>query len=150
VASALDIGHVFVVHPSLGTNGFTGFAGLTAEPLTLTDMFDDYALDVACFLEDNSDHVRVEVDFDDRVIAASHVERMLESLEAVAAQQLDSQQRPECSGMLVDDIQPISKTDVERIWACNAQVPTEPSRNLVHKAILEMAASDPAAEAVCA
>jgi hypothetical protein len=56
VASALDIGHVFVVHPSLGTNGFTGFAGLTVEPLTLTDML--LGICLICSSRDNA-HVMV-------------------------------------------------------------------------------------------
>ena len=147
LAATLDLRHVFVVQPSLGTNDSATFPGMAPEPLA-AETFDSFALTVECFLSPETNRVTVEARFDQAIVSVRRMERMLESFACIAAQLEQAEQDPNQSTR-ISDIQTMSTSDLNQILAKNGQVPPKPE-GCLHDLILKMAVQQSHAEAVCA
>lgn len=142
---ALDLHHVFIIQPALsGADDDSAILpGLVPQPLA-SEPFHSSALTIECIMAEDPSQVTVEARFDQAVISARSMERILESFAHVAAQLAQAE-----AHMRVGDIQTLAPSDVSRIRAKNGHMPPIPEGYL-HDGVLAMAQQQPFAEAVCA
>ncbi|RYP17268.1 hypothetical protein DL767_010053 [Monosporascus sp. MG133] len=146
LAAALDIRHLFVVQPAVESDEVVDFPGLVPRPDT-TEEFDSYALTVECTLGPGS-RISVEARFDETVVPAADVQRMLDYFAHLALQLEQAESTPEAD-VRITDMEALSASDLEQIRAVNSRPPTT-MQGCVHQLVLEMTARQPDAVAVCA
>lgn len=146
LAPALDLHHVFIVQPSLsGPDGDDSLAvpGMVQQPLP-SEPFHSSALTVECIMAKDPSQVTVEARYDQAVISAKTMERILESFAHVAVQLAQADEH-----LQIRDIQALAPSDVSRIRAKNGNIPPTPE-GCLHDGFLAKALEQPFAEAVCA
>ena len=144
---ALDLHHVFVVHPSSAVEESGALPGLVPEP-SATEPFHSSALTVECIIAKDPSQVTVEALFDQAVVSVQAMERVLESFTHVATQLAQAEQNLK-AGLRIRHIQTLGASDVSRIRAENGQIPTRP-KGCLHDRVLAQVLEQPFAEAVCA
>ncbi|KAF5598059.1 non-ribosomal peptide synthetase [Fusarium pseudocircinatum] len=144
-AAALNMQHLFVVQPAADSDDASAeFPGLV-HLQDMSEQFDDYALTVECSI--GAKGISVESRFDDAVISAAQMQRMLQSFAHIASQLEEAEDTPE--GTKISDIDTLSPQDLDRILAINSG-PIPIVERCVHDLILDMVSHQPDATAISA
>lgn len=146
LAAALDMKHLFVVQPAAESDDVVDFPGLTLRE-DLTSEFDSYSLTVECTLGRGSG-ISVEMRFDEAVVPVSDVERMLDYLGHLTLQ-LDLAESAHEVDVRIADMEPLAASDLALVHANNDHVLNTTSA-CAHQLVLEVAARQPSATAICA
>jgi amino acid adenylation domain-containing protein/non-ribosomal peptide synthase protein (TIGR01720 family) len=137
--AAVDgIQNLFVVQPSASDEPFLD---LEEVPMHL-DQFDTYPLVIECSLGEH-DALSIEARYDQSIISAEQVQRMLHHFERVI------HQLNEAANKTLRSVEMLSSRDIEDIKLWNRDLP-EACNKCVHDIISEQALARPQAQAICA
>lgn len=142
VKATLELKHLFVVQPAAAVETGVQIPGMEEVPIPLEE-FDSYGLCIECTL--SSTAVNIDVRFDEKMISAARVERLLAQFVHVTQQLYD----PAELDRRVSEIDLVSPQELQQIKEWNSSVPCS-VESCIHFEVAKMARQRPDAPAICA